>query len=110
MSQEKEKRDIKITVRLSESEHEQLKRKASGQVAVWLRELALDQQDKKPQKMPVADPELVRHMARIGNNINQIAKVLNTDTSKIESLALLSQLGIVADEMVALRKYYIGIE
>ena len=39
-----------------------------------------------------ADPELVRQLAWIGNNINQIAKWVNTNKSGIDAVELLAHL------------------
>lgn len=109
MEQEREKRNIKLTVRLSQSEYEKIQKKCDGQMAVWLRDLALDQHDRRQLKYPPVDPDLLRHLSRIGNNINQIAKAVNTDQQRIELIGIMSQLERIADELRQLRHHYTGI-
>lgn len=73
-----------IQIRLSDDELEEITKRA-GQLdkSTWLRQLALgqpiaEQPKPKPKKViHTADPELIREVNRIGNNINQIAKHLN---------------------------------
>lgn len=109
MKQEKEKRDIKLTIRLSQSEYEKIQEKCDGQMAVWLRDLALDNQQEKPKRIvQVADPDLLRHLARIGNNMNQIARSLNSDASRAEQLALLAQFEIAAKDFILIRDHFVN--
>jgi hypothetical protein len=78
------KRDYKtLKVRVSESEFKEIqKRKPENlSLADWLRTLAMGEEIQvKRQRRPVpkADPELIRHWAKIGGNLNQIARALNT--------------------------------
>jgi hypothetical protein len=79
----KAKRDFKtLKVRVSESEYQEIeKRKPENQaLADWLRSLAIGEEiqiKRQRRPVPVADPELIRHWAKIGGNINQIARALN---------------------------------
>lgn len=76
-------RDKKIQIRLTEDEKNQILENASGlEISTFLRTLGLNQEAKAPEPkakrvIHSADPELVREVARIGININQIAKHLN---------------------------------
>lgn len=109
MEQEKEKRSIKLTIRLSQSEYEKIQEKCEGQMAVWLRDLALDQHQEKPKKIvQAADPDLLRHLARIGNNLNQIARAVNMDAGRAEQLAQLAQLELIAKDFTFIRDHYIN--
>ena len=75
---EKIYRTKEIKVRLTDEEHGQLLAKMTGtQLAVWIRETCLEQKPKKPPK--TADPELLRQLGKIGANLNQIAKIANTE-------------------------------
>jgi len=81
--EEKEVRDRNIQIRLTDTEFNEIKIRA-GELgtSTFLRQLALGQNIEQPKAKPKkiihsADPELVRHVAWIGNNINQIAKHLN---------------------------------
>ena len=68
------KRDQEIKIRVTQSEKDQLNQlKTQLSLAVWLRELGLNA---KPIER--ADPELVRAIGRIGSNLNQVAKYVNT--------------------------------
>lgn len=77
-----EKREKIIKVRVTAAEHEQLQHlKTRHQLAEWMREHCLNPTGdlvRESQGAPIkADPELVRHLAAVGNNINQIARRLN---------------------------------
>jgi len=52
----------------------------------------------------VADPELIRQLAWIGNNVNQIARVINQSKaiSQTEAASLFAVLAIIAEELEAL--------
>lgn len=68
------KRDQEIKIRVTQSEKDQLNElKTQASLAVWLRELGLT-----AKVIERADPELVRAIGRIGSNLNQIAKYVNT--------------------------------
>ena len=76
-------RDKKVQIRMSAEEKAQILKRAQGaDISTFLREVALGHDPKVPKKKPrvivhSADPELIRYIAKIGNNINQIAKNLN---------------------------------
>ena len=79
----KEIRDRHIQIRLTDTEFNAIKTRA-GELgtSTFLRQLALGQKIEQPKAkakkiIHAADPELVRHIAWIGNNMNQIAKHLN---------------------------------
>ena len=78
----KEVRDRHIQIRLTDKEFNEIKVRA-GELgtSTFLRQLALGQKIEQPKAkkkiIHAADPELVRHVAWIGNNMNQIAKHLN---------------------------------
>jgi len=54
----------------------------------------------------VTDPALIRQLAWIGNNVNQIARALNQSKSisKIETASLFAVLAIIAEELEALNE------
>lgn len=73
-----EKRTKEIKIRLTDQEHEQLlDRCENTYLAEWLRELGLGRCATKRKKTPEVDPALLRQVAGIGNNLNQIARRLN---------------------------------
>ena len=72
---QKKIRQRSIKVRLNDYEYEQLLRRQSGNTtAGWLRQVALG-------VVPIhqADTELVRNIGRIGSNLNQLARYVNTE-------------------------------
>lgn len=73
------KRQIKLSLRLNEEEHERLKKQAymtGFSIEQYLRNL-IDGHHMKP--VPKNEMfEMKRQLAAIGNNINQIAKIANT--------------------------------
>ena len=76
-------KDKKVQIRMSAEEKAQILERAQGaDISTFLRELGLGHDPKVPKQKPrvivhSADPELIRYIAKIGNNINQIAKNLN---------------------------------
>lgn len=87
-------RDRYLQIRLTEEERSEIQRLAGSiDTSTFLRRLALKQPTPQPNPKPTivihsADPELVRHVAWIGNNINQIAKHLNSGNSVDNSVLL----------------------
>lgn len=77
-------RDKHIQIRLTADEVAQIKNRAGDLgSSTFLRQLGLGQKIEQPKSKPTtiihsADPDLVRNVAWIGNNINQIAKHLNS--------------------------------
>ncbi len=68
------KRDRDFKIRVNEYEYEALKKRQTGKTfAGWLRQVALG-------IVPIhqADAVLVRNLGRIGSNLNQIARYVNT--------------------------------
>lgn len=87
---QKKIRQKSIKVRLNDKEYEQmLKRQSGNTLAGWLRQVALG-------IVPThqADAELVRNIGRIGSNLNQLARYVNTEKSLDQN---------VHNEIVAIR-------
>lgn len=75
-----DKRTKEIKIRLTEDEHAALlTRCTSPKLAEWVRETCLDVRKPKARKIPLVDPQLLRALAGIGNNLNQIARLLYKD-------------------------------
>lgn len=83
-----------LKLRVTDEERAQIKQKAGGiSTSAFLRQLALEQPIQQPlpkAKVVIhsADPELVRAVGWIGNNINQIAKHLNSGNATDNSILL----------------------
>lgn len=91
-----EKRQKIIKIRLTEDEYDELlKRKTEKSLAPWMRAICLEQPVEKSQIIK-ADPDLVRQIAIMGNNLNQIARHVNrnreVDFSVSQSLQRIEQL------------------
>lgn len=52
------------------------------------------------------DPDLLRHLALLGNNLNQLARWANRDQRYADRLAILSQLVGIERELSELRQSY----
>ncbi|EMP3076150.1 MULTISPECIES: plasmid mobilization relaxosome protein MobC [Vibrio] len=80
----KHKRPVRlemIQVRVTKDEKDQIFANANGNASRWLRDLGLNPNSlvNKPRyKELKQDPKLVKEVASIGNNINQIARQINT--------------------------------
>ncbi|MBE0401918.1 MobC family plasmid mobilization relaxosome protein [Halomonas sp. FME1] len=111
MADAKPKREKIIKVRVSAEEHETLKwRCPKAQLAEWMREQCLNpdgdwvRQSKGPD--PV-DPALLRQLAGIGNNINQIARRVNSgEWGAVDRVAVIAALSAVERELSELRGQY----
>ena len=69
------KRTREISIRVNDYELAELKKRNRGStVASWLRDLALGVTPVKP-----VDPDLVRQLGRIGSNLNQLTRHVNTE-------------------------------
>lgn len=95
-------RDKKIQIRLTEDEKNQILENANGlEISTFLRTLGLNKEAKAPEPkakrvIHSADPKLVREVARIGININQITRHLNI-TEKVDRQIFNAILTIKAD-------------
>jgi len=78
-------RNKEIKVRLTEEEYEQLlQRKTKPRLAEWIRETCLDQKPKK--QVSTIDPLLLYELNKIGVNLNQITKKINSSENNVEWL------------------------
>lgn len=96
-----------IQIRVTEDELQEIKQRAGNvSTSTFLRKLALDQpiaQPLTPSKEVIhkCDPDLIREVNHIGNNINQIARYLN-EGNKLSNLILIELLNLQTslDELV----------
>ena len=104
-----EKREKIIKIRVSPEELETLKFNSTKvQLAEWMRETCLnpgqvDLVRDLVQPEPV-DPALLRALAGIGNNMNQIARRINTgEWDSLDVVKIVSALSAVERELAELR-------
>lgn len=89
-----------IKIRINDDEHQRLLERMQGaELATWMRQTCLDQQPQRAYK-PV-DPDLLRHLARMGANLNQIARVINYDAKagSIDVLRVLGELSAIREQL-----------
>lgn len=89
-----DKRSKVIKIRVTEDEYRDLKERCDrAELAPWMREVCLDKAVLKRAKVPDVDPQLLRQLAGIGNNLNQIARVVNTQQhDDVNSIQIISML------------------
>ena len=94
------KRQKEIKVRLTEAEHQALlERMTGGELATWIRQTCLEEKPNKKRNYKVADPQLLAGLGRIGGNLNQIARQVNTIQSDIEKIRAFSELAIIREQL-----------
>lgn len=102
------KREHIIRIRVNEEEWAQLQQNSgASKVSPFLRDLGLRNAIRK-EKTPRADPDLIRQLAGIGNNINQLTRTANQlrkEGRRIDALALLSTLDAMQSDIDAIRRH-----
>ena len=75
-----QKRTKSIKVRLTDEELKIMnEKKTRAELARWIRETCLNETSGKKETIKYTfDPEIVRTLSGIANNLNQVARVLNT--------------------------------
>ena len=67
---------------VTEDEHRRLLERCDGkQLAAWMRQTCLDEKPTRAGRLPSISPALLRQLAGMGNNLNQIARRLNQTDS-----------------------------
>lgn len=75
------KRNKMLTMWVTEDEHRRLIARCDGkQLAAWMRQTCLDEKPARTGKLPTLAPALLRQLAGMGNNLNQIARKVNAGT------------------------------
>ena len=81
------KRQKEIKIRLTDEEHKNLlDRCNTASLASWMRETCLSEKRTKQSKVVEIDPQLLRQLAGIGNNLNQIARIINQQSKTNEAI------------------------
>lgn len=98
------KREKSIKIWLTEDEHKKLNDLKTGhQLATWMRETCLGKKSKRKTKPVTVDPALLRHLAAIGNNVNQIARQCNSTLSATDALDVIIRLDAIESTLKEIR-------
>ncbi|WP_092810079.1 MobC family plasmid mobilization relaxosome protein [Roseivivax marinus] len=111
----KEPRSETFVFRCTAAEKAALRAKADAAgrpVATLLRDAMTGAQARRPRPVPKADPALLRAVSRIGGNLNQVARWLNTAArsgrmSEIEAVDVAARLVIIErqlDDLLAVER------
>ena len=77
-----DKRSKMLTMWVTEDEHRRLLERCDGkQLAAWMRQTCLVEKPARAGKLPSISPALLRQLAGMGNNLNQIARQVNAGGS-----------------------------
>ena len=98
MKENKERRSAWIKMRVTPDEKKLIESKASAQgqtVTDFLRQRALDY---RLRQSPL-EKERIRQLARIGSNINQIARWANTYKKRAEAVEVITRLILLEREL-----------
>ena len=93
------KRTKAIKIRLTDEEHERLKELQQGnELATWMRTTCLNIGAAQQAK---ADPQILRELNKIGVNMNQIARAVNSHRADYSAIQqALSQISDQLDEIL----------
>jgi hypothetical protein len=103
-----EKRTKSVKIRLFESELSELHElKIGNELATWMREVCLNKKTKRRNSPIDIDPGLLRQLASIGNNLNQLARQANSESmSAMDSLLIIRHLNEIQLSLENLRSDY----
>mgnify|MGYP000033984296 FL=1 len=104
----KTKRTKKIMLRLTDSEYQKISENCQMPIARFIRETALGNSIVRRITPPKVDPKLIRQIAFIGNNLNQITKLAHqkNNNNELNNLALLSELALIRQSLDELKNEY----
>ena len=99
----KPERQKEIKIRVTAEEHQALlDRCTKPSLATWIRETCLSEKRTKQSQVVEVNPDLLRQLAGIGNNLNQIARIVNqkakTDTP-LDRVAVITALAGIEREL-----------
>ena len=115
MAEEKELRQTRLNLRLSNNEYELVKSRAEAfglPMAKFVRVSLLDlpKPSKRIHDLPVIDAALLRQLVSMGNNVNQLTRYAHTVSldpkQTLNTLALAFALQKIGDELQQLRELY----
>jgi len=101
-----DKRSKMLTMWVSEDEHRRLLERCDGkQLAAWMRQTCLDEKPARAGKLPSLSSALLRQLAGTGNNLNQIARKINSGQWSVhDRIEIVASLMAVEAELRRLRE------
>jgi len=102
-----------VGIHLNDEEYAEIKARADAAAArslgAYIKAAVFDKpvpEQRVIRHTKVADPALIRQLAWVGNNVNQIARVINQSKSisQTEAASLFAVLAIIAEELEALNE------
>ncbi len=95
-------------LRLTDSEYQKISENCQMPVAKFIRETALGNSIVRRITPPRVDPKLIRQIAFIGNNLNQLTKLSHqkNNDNELDNLALLSELALIRHALDELKNEY----
>jgi hypothetical protein len=91
-----EKRMKSIKIRLTDDERKELDQlKVGAELATWMRETCLGKKTKRRNAPLPVDLDLLRKLASLGNNMNQIARQCNTKLQPFDAIEILVRLDAI---------------
>ena len=111
---DKTKRTERVNLRMTPAEYEKLSLKSKEHnlpIAVFLRDriLELSPPVKRINDLPKIDPALIRELNGIGNNINQITRLANSQNAsfgKFDIVTLYKSLDRIMEELKKIERQY----
>lgn len=94
---------LKVRTTAEERTAWQAKAEAAGLSLSALIRSAVDGSRLRKRERVSVDPALLRQLALIGNNLNQLARWANRDRGRVEALAVIARLIEIDRELAALR-------
>ena len=105
------KKSVIVPCRFTEAEISEIRDKASQaglKVSAFLREAGLGTELRKARRTTPVQEETVRELAKIGSNVNQIARAMNKlamKETRVDVVRLYAELCAIERELRALRPY-----
>jgi len=97
-----------VKFRVDDDELQRLRIIAGGnrKVSAFIRAKVLGSDLKITSRAKKADPELIRHIGLIGNNINQLARWCNTQKSNTDAGQVCQLLEVIYNELISVKEHH----